>query len=96
MTKYLIKASVEKQTEKQHDSLNRCDLIDHDEFLLPPLARTVQECVCQLLHHAKVSKGAANKRLTALKHFWVAMRSFMKVFLETDEETVNVTNVKRD
>ena len=74
MIRTLTEAALETPTSKQCDAL----LTDYLEFRdlfhedpLSPSAREVKECLCYLYVHLDVPHGAADKRVTALRHFWL-------------------------
>ena len=74
MIKILSEAALEKPTPKQYktaltDYFEFCDLFHRDP--LPPSVRKVQEYLCYLHFFLNTPHGAADKRITALGHFWV-------------------------
>ena len=74
MIKTITQAALETPTEKQYktalkDYLEFCDLFHKDP--LSPTARKVKEYLCYLHFFLDVPHGAAEKRVTALGHFWI-------------------------
>ena len=74
MIKTISNAALEKPTEKQYNSLLNdflefCDLYHKDP--LSPSPRIVKEYLCFLCYNLEIPHGAADKRVTALGHFWI-------------------------
>ena len=74
MIRKLTNAALETPTSKQYNALladyfEFCDLFHEDP--LSPSARKVQEFLCYLHFYLDIPHGAADKRVTALGHFWI-------------------------
>ena len=74
MIRKLTNAALETPTSKQYnaalsDYFEFCDLFHKDP--LSPSPRKVQEFLCYLHFYLDIPHGAADKRVTALGHFWL-------------------------
>ena len=74
MIKTISNAALERPTKKQYDSLLNdyiqfCDVFSKDT--LSPSIRKVKEYSCYLHYYLNVLHGVAEKRSTALGHFWL-------------------------
>ena len=74
MIRTSLETALEKPTSKQckkalTDYFEFCNLFHEDPP--SPSASKVQECLCYLHFYLGVPHGAAGKRITAIRHFWI-------------------------